>query len=480
MTPKLPATLLPRLFADSVLPCACAAVVLAGVLTMTMLRGADDMAHTRIASQLEQIAGELEHDDGDGAQHVIDEAVRGEQADAPQRVEVEQVDGRLLQAGVPADTSLERYRRELADTGRYRAVVVHVDPRPRQQARQRILVYGALSELAIGLLALLAVFSLRRRVSLPLQRLQRRMDRVLDGDVEVAPPPTEPQRELADLQASVTSLAGLLAAHREEWATLQQASASDAMDRLRQTQAATRSKSQFMALVGHHFRQPMQALQLLTASLHPGVDEEQQAALRQVRESVATMTRLLDALLEISRLDAGVITATSGQFSVADLFLRHRATLLESARQQRVSVIWRRSWHRLYGDIELASSLLHQLASNAIMHAGPQGRVLIAARRVNGGVRIEVRDSGPGIAAIHQQRIFEEFVQLQGEGERREGYGLGLTIAARLAKILGTQIGLRSAPGRGSTFWFELRRAPTVELAGPRHRFEAPVMHHIG
>jgi signal transduction histidine kinase len=224
----------------------------------------------------------------------------------------------------------------------------------------------------------------------------------------------------------------------------------------------------------------MQALQLLTASLHPGIDEEQQAVLTQVRASIATMTRLLDALLEISRLDAGVVTAKPGIFSVADLFLRDRSTLIEDARRQRVSVIWRRSWQRIHGDVELASLLLQQLASNAIAHAGPQGRVLIAARRGRDGVRIEVRDSGPGIAAIHQQRIFEEFVQLHGEADRRESYGLGLAIAARLAKLLGTQIGIRSQPGRGSTFWFDLPRVVTADHGGASHKHPLPAMHPVG
>src|SRR6202012_696558 len=104
-----------------------------------------------------------------------------------------------------------------------------------------------------------------------------------------------------------------------------------------------------------------------------------------------------------------------------------------------------------------------QLASNAIANA-PEGRVLIAARRRGQAIRIEVRDNGPGIAVIHQQRIFEEFVQLQAsESDRRGGYGLGLAIPERLARLLGTRIGLRSEPGRGSTFWFDLPRMPVME-----------------
>jgi len=103
---------------------------------------------------------------------------------------------------------------------------------------------------------------------------------------------------------------------------------------------------------------------------------------------------------------------------------------------------------------------------------------MVAARWSPHGVRIEVRDNGVGIAAIHQQRIFEEFVQLHGDGERREGYGLGLSIAMRVAQVLGTRIGLRSEPGRGSAFWFELPCLPANERQGGIDTRRAlPAMH---
>jgi len=172
---------------------------------------------------------------------------------------------------------------------------------------------------------------------------------------------------------------------------------------------------------------------------------------------------LLDALLEISRLDAGVIAVKPVGFTAAELFMRDRTSLNHEAAQQHVALSWRGSQHRLHGDADVAASLLYQLASNAIANA-PGGRVLIAARRRGQAIRIEVRDNGPGIAVIHQQRIFEEFVQLQtAENERRNGYGLGLAIAERLARLLGTRIGLRSEPGQGSTFWFDLPRMPAME-----------------
>jgi signal transduction histidine kinase len=478
--PRQPTSLLPRLLADSVVPCAFAALVLTGVLTVQGMRGVADRAHMRIASQLEQLAGTLEHHAGDAVQTLLDDALHDGQGESLQRIDVEEADGTQLHSGAPADASFERYRRELADSGKYRAIVMHVDAQPRQRERQQILLYGALSELGIVALALLGGFALRHRVSMPVRRLQQTLDAVLDGDGAEFPSRAEPNLEFAQLQASATALAGLLAAHRTEWKSIQRASAVDALDQLRQSQAATRRKSQFMALVGHHFRQPMQALQLLTAGLHPGIDAEQQALLAQVRSSIATVTRLLDALLEISRLDAGVVATHIARFSATDLFLRDRALLVEEARRRQVSVVWRQSWFQFQGDAELAAALLQQLASNAIAHAGPHGRVLIAARRTRDGVRVEVRDSGPGIAAIHQQRIFEEFVQLHGDADRGEGYGLGLAIAARMAKILGTRIGVRSEPGRGSTFWFELKRPDASDLDNSGIRQELLTEQHVG
>lgn len=460
---RRPTALLPRLLADSVLPCALVAFVLTALLTFQQARSVDDAAHTRVAAQLEQLAGMLEHDaDAHGdLQHLLNHAVQASTDQQLRRIELEGADGSRWHGGAAANPAFERYRRELADTGRYRAVVLHVDPRQREVARQRVLLGGGVVELGVLMLALLGALSMHYRVTLPMRRLQQSLDAMLRG-ANTSVSPAETNHEFVRLGVSADTIARALGAYRAECSRYEQASATEALDRLRQSQAAVRNKSHFMALVGHHFRQPMQALQLLTASLHPGVDDDQHAVLGQMRISINAMTRLLDALLEIARLDAGVVPVNPAPFSVADLFLRDRATLQELARQRQVTVIWRHSWYYLRADPELAGMLLVQLISNAIMHSRPGGIVLIAARRAGGDVRMEVRDNGPGIPTIHQQRIFEEFVQLHGDGDRRDGYGLGLAIAARLAKALQTDITLRSEPGRGSTFRFDLPRVSAL------------------
>jgi signal transduction histidine kinase len=459
-----PARLLPRLLADSLLPCALVALVLTALLTFQQARSVDDAAHTRVAAELEHVAGVLEHDAGTSAdlQRLLDQTIRASPDQQWRRIELEDADGHRWHGGVAANPVFERYRRELADTGRLRAVVLHVDPRPRAAARRKVLVGGSVVELGVLMLALLGALAMHNRVIVPMRRLQQSLDGMLH-DAHASVLPAETNDEFIRLGKSADTIARALGAYQAQCSRYEQASAADALERLRQNQAAVRNKSHFMALVGHHFRQPMQALQLLTASLHPGVDDDQHAVLGQMRISINAMTRLLDALLEIARLDAGVVLVSPAPFSVADLFLRDRATLQEQARQHRVTLIWRHSGYYLLGDLELAGMLLLQLASNAIMHTRPGGTVLIAARRIDDGVRMEVRDNGTGIPAIHQQRIFEEFVQLQGDGDRRDGYGLGLAIATRLAKALETDIRLRSEPGRGSTFWFELSRVPALE-----------------
>lgn len=481
--PRHPATLQRRLLADSVWPCAFAALLLTGLLTAQRIRDVDDTAHLQIAVQLEQLAGALEHATAANTQALLDGALRGSHGEPLQRIDLEEADGRRLSSGAPTDASFERYRRNLSSSpGRHRILTVHVDPARRLRAQRLILLYGVLSSVGIGVLVILATLTLRYRVTMPLRDLQRSLDALLDGGgEEVSMDEHQPHREFARLRATAAALAGQLAAHRADCASVQRAMAVDALDQLRQSQAAERGKSQFMALVGHHFRQPVQALQLIAASLHPGLDPEQRGLLAQMRSSVATMTRLLDALLEISRLDAGVVAATSASFSVVSLFVRSRAALAEDARQHGVHMAWHPGNWRVRGDADLARDLLQQLIANAIAHTGSPGRVLIAARGRDAGVRIEVRDNGPGIPTIHQQRIFEEFVQLHGEGERHDGYGLGLAIAARLAKLLGTQIGLCSEPGRGSTFWFELPRAAMDDGDGQTDTPRASsAMHPVG
>jgi hypothetical protein len=172
--PRHPATLLRRLLADSVLPCAFAALVLTGLLTEQRIRDVNDTAHLQMTVQLERLAGALEHATDASTQVLIDRALLGGRDEPLKRIDLQEADGRRLSSGAPANAYFERYRQTLSSSsGAQRILTVHVDPAPRLHAQRLILLYGVLSGLGIAVLVVLATLTLRYRVSMPLRDLQR-------------------------------------------------------------------------------------------------------------------------------------------------------------------------------------------------------------------------------------------------------------------------------------------------------------------
>ncbi|WP_199100303.1 HAMP domain-containing sensor histidine kinase [Dyella sp. ASV21] len=472
--------LLPRLLIDVVLPGTIAALALILALCVQQTHNLGERTDAAVALRLERLAGQLGDDLSHSPQSVLDQALRDGQNDQLVRIEFHRRDGSFWSSGpMPTGVGMT-YRSEIkprSDGASW--LSVQIDTAALRRAQGMVWLLGGLCALGILVLAWLARMTLRHRVLAPLNYVGEALHELVNGRhpaIDLSPS----SAEFSDIQQALGRLSDLHEEQRRDWSALQHDNAMEALDRLRQSQAATRSKSQFIALVSHHFRQPLQALELFAGSVDNGSDDERQALFRQMRTSIGSMTRLLDALLEISRLDAGVIAVKPAGFTAAELFMRDRTSLNHEAARNHVTLAWRGSHHQLHGDADVAASLLYQLASNAISNA-PNGRVLIAARRQGQAVRIEVRDNGPGIAIIHQQRIFEEFVQLQAaESERRGGYGLGLAIAERLARLLGTRIGLRSEPGRGSTFWFDLPPMPVVERHSTPRKHPPPAWRQAG
>jgi CheY-like chemotaxis protein/anti-sigma regulatory factor (Ser/Thr protein kinase) len=186
---------------------------------------------------------------------------------------------------------------------------------------------------------------------------------------------------------------------------------------------------------------------------------------RHIAASADAMEKLLDSLLDISRLDAGVLQPKPRAFALQPLLVRlavaHEAVAIE--RGLRLRLCCSGGW--VHSDPVLLERILANLLGNAIRYT-PGGTVLIACRHeADGMVRIEVRDNGIGISADKQEIIFQEFVQLDNaERARDKGLGLGLAIVRRLADLLGHRLTLRSAPGRGSVFAIALPRARESEV----------------
>ena len=218
-------------------------------------------------------------------------------------------------------------------------------------------------------------------------------------------------------------------------------------------ETATRDKTRFLAAASHDLVQPLHAARLFCAALDREIGAAQAPLLRRIEAAIGSADTLLGALLDVSRLDSGGFAA---RMAVVDLTALIAALATEFAplaaeRGLGLHVHAGRAPILVRTDRALVRSILQNLLSNAVRHTA-EGRVWIGARRRGGLIRVEVRDSGPGIAPADQARIFREFVRVETRGNAGAGVGLGLAIVERSARLLDAPLELRSTVGRGSVF----------------------------
>jgi signal transduction histidine kinase len=232
---------------------------------------------------------------------------------------------------------------------------------------------------------------------------------------------------------------------------------------------ANRDKSRFLAAASHDLRQPLQAMTLLAEALHGRLrDQEDRRLLSRLQDSLAAMGKLFNALLDISRLDAGIVEPQVREFRLAVLLDRLHADSATQARARHLDWRYQPTDLSVRSDPVLLESLLRNLIGNALRYT-PRGHVGLSCSERQGQVRIEVQDSGVGIPLDKQAEIFREFHQLQNpERDADQGLGLGLAIVDRLARLLGHQIEVVSAPGQGSRFsvLLPLAATPASETSG--------------
>ena len=220
------------------------------------------------------------------------------------------------------------------------------------------------------------------------------------------------------------------------------------------------AKSRFLAAASHDLRQPLHALTLFAADLAHQISARHYAQLPELAERIQSSTRalseLLDALLDLSRLDVNGIAPQLRAHPLADSFARLEATFARSAAAKGLVLRFRNPGLHVHTDPALLDRLLTNLVANALQYT-PAGGILVSARRRGTNVCIEVRDTGIGIAPEHQKAVFVEFYQVSNAArEAHRGLGLGLSIVERLARALGARVMLRSWPGRGSCFGLSL------------------------
>ena len=216
---------------------------------------------------------------------------------------------------------------------------------------------------------------------------------------------------------------------------------------------ANLAKSKFLAAASHDLRQPLHAMTLFTDALDGRLENpDNQLVLARLQESLTAMRKLFNALLDISRLDAGIVEPQIKDIRLARLL--HRLQIDYARQAQEKNIEWRCSPTEavVRTDPVLLENLLRNLIGNAIRYT-PHGYIAIACRELDGEVAIDVEDSGIGIPADKQKEIFREYHQLNNpERDGAKGLGLGLAIVERLARLLDHRIELRSEPGQGSCF----------------------------
>jgi signal transduction histidine kinase len=235
-----------------------------------------------------------------------------------------------------------------------------------------------------------------------------------------------------------------------------------------QLQLANLAKSRFLAAASHDLRQPLHALNLFLDQRRGETDQVERSRLdSQIDTAVAAMNELFNSLLDISKLDAGVLAPSISEFPVDYLLKRIETTFGAAARENglRLRVVSSRAWIR--SDFILLERILLNLVSNAVRYT-ERGGVVVGCRHRNGRLRIDVCDSGIGIPEDQRRNIFGEFYQLDGgEKDRRGGLGLGLAIVERLCGILDHPIELASSVGRGSRFSVLVPSAPAGTAEAP-------------
>ncbi len=223
-------------------------------------------------------------------------------------------------------------------------------------------------------------------------------------------------------------------------------------------QAADRAKSRFLAAASHDLRQPIHALSLFNSTLAAlGERGDVRSAdarnlAHRVKSITANLSGLLNALLDVSRLDAGIVTVAKEPVALTRLFDDLHDEFLGKAEQYRLewTIVDTGCW--VDTDPMMLKRVLGNLLTNAF-HYTDRGRVLLGCRRRGPDVEIQVFDTGIGIPFDQQEAIFDEFHQLDNPARDREkGLGLGLAIVRRTANLLGHPLRLVSVEGRGSLF----------------------------
>jgi nitrogen-specific signal transduction histidine kinase/CheY-like chemotaxis protein len=226
---------------------------------------------------------------------------------------------------------------------------------------------------------------------------------------------------------------------------------SDALERAREeADQANRAKSRFLAIASHDLRQPLQTIRLLNAALQRMVESERARDLiSQQSQAIDGMTRLLNSLLDVTRLESGAIQPHPSAVRLSDVLdeLRAEFASLASSRGVELTVQW--TPVVLITDRALLHQLLQNLVANALKYT-ERGHVAVRVAEDAAGLCIDVEDTGVGIPNDKLERVFDEYYQIEARPTGRGGVGLGLAIVREVSRLLHMTVSIASTPGVGT------------------------------
>jgi len=320
-----------------------------------------------------------------------------------------------------------------------------------------------------------------RRISAPIRRLGEAVDRLGAGqDAQVV---VEGTSEVRRLQKGFNEAAGALADSRRLLESRIRQATAELAHKNRQLEVASQAKTRLLAAASHDLRQPLHALTLFSDGLANGeTDPVRLQRIDHIRECVDSLDRLFSELLNLSQIDAGVLQPQWADFPLDRLFDEISRNFRPVAEQQNLRLVVRKTDLWVRSDYLMLSRIVGNLVSNSLRHT-VEGGVLVGARRRGRSVRIDVLDTGIGIALQHQERVFEEFFQVDSppRHDRRgsRGMGLGLATVQRLAALLNTRVELSSTPDKGTCVRVLVRAAVPAAAPPDTPSAESPAVEEV-
>jgi len=459
----------------ALLPATVATLGAIAVLTRQHLANVAELMRANaqtVALQVATVAQvQLQHMDRRALQRT---AQSGSHQPHVQQVQIWSEDGEILANSETADRQrgdgLQVVAPIIGDDGKHTGkVMVEISLDAVDRAKRSVWINVVLV-LAASLVGVgLAGWWAARRISAPIRALGEAVDRLGAGeDAQVA---VEGTAEVRRLQHGFNEAARALSESRGQLESRIAQATAELASKNQQLEVASQAKTRLLAAASHDLRQPLHALTLFSDGLANGeTDPVRLQRIGHIRECVDSLDRLFSELLNLSQLDAGVLQPQWADFALDHLFDEISRNFRPVAEQQNLRLVVRKTELWVRCDYVMLSRILNNLVSNSLRHT-TEGGVLIGARRRGRGIRIDVVDTGVGIASHHQSRVFEEFYQVEPHGHQGRdvrGMGLGLATVQRLAALLNTRVELSSQPHKGTCVRVMVRLAePAPQLALP-------------